>query len=147
MFVQMSFCEINLNNTVNVKQWTRCLQFLFFSEHLSHVCLLVQSLWTGAGYLERLGLDEGEEGDGFLHVSPGSGQAGPSLDLTVPELNTELQSHIRRRLPGRSTTTRQGDVEPNTWTDRTLCDPVIQHKHYSTQSAAWFIPTAMGTCC
>ena len=64
-------------------------------------------------YLERLVSDEGEEGDGSVHVPPGSGHTGSAQHLPVPESNAELQSHVGRRLPGRSTTTSQGHVEPD----------------------------------
>lgn len=64
-------------------------------------------------YLERQVSDEGEEGDGSVDVPPGSGHTGSAQHLPVPEPNTELQSHVRRRLPRCSTTTSQGDVEPD----------------------------------
>lgn len=62
--------------------------------------------------LERLRSDEGEEGDGSVGVSPGPGHTGPAHDLSVPEPNAELQSHVGRGLPGRSTAACQGNVEP-----------------------------------
>lgn len=66
-----------------------------------------------SGYLERLVFNEGEEGDISLGVPPGSRHAGSADRLAIPEADAKLQRHVGWRFPRSSTTTSQGNVEPD----------------------------------